>query len=559
MSSDVISIEVLMYLSQAETLLQTLRRSYVPTLPPILQDLSRVSWVESPSEITPSSVVAELFPHSSSFPFLKGIIQDNASSSNRPQMRVGVVFSGGPASGGHNVVAGIYDGLKQLDPKGVLFGFLNGPEGILNGAYKQIDLHAIDLYRNLGGFDLLGSGRIKIETQELLDAALDRVTNMQLTGLIVIGGDDSNTNAAVMAEYFLKKGCLTRVIGVPKTIDGDLRNPYVELSFGFDTACKTYAELIGNIERDALSARKYYHFIKLMGRSASHISLECALITQPNLALIGEEVAELKRSLSDLVAEITDLICERAELAKYFGVILIPEGIVECIPEVAVLIQELNALLLETPSLDIDQVTKKLTSISSNTFNLLPSDVQKQLLLHRDPHGNVQVSSIETEKLFLELVKQELQRREKQTGKKIPFAAVQHFLGYEGRAAFPSNFDCNYCSALGRVAALLVASERTGYMACVRNLTKPPQEWTLAAIPITPFMQMELRKGKQKPVIAKTLVGLRDKAFLHFQKLRASHRLEDHYRNSGPIQFYGDLALTDTVPKSLVLNQDSGL
>jgi len=548
-----------MYLSQTELLLQKIRRSYEPKLPALLGDLPHLSWMEFTGEMTPPSEIVALFPQSGAQPFLKGIVQKDLPSLKTEPLRIGVVFSGGPASGGHNVLAGIYDALKQLDPKGVLFGFLNGPEGILLGNYKQLDGKSIDLYRNRGGFDLLGSGRTKIETQEQLDGALDLVTKLKLTGLIVVGGDDSNTNAAVLAEYFLQKGCSTKVVGVPKTIDGDLKNRYVEVSFGFDTACKTYAEMIGNIQVDALSSRKYYHFIKLMGRSASHIALECALVTQPNLVFIGEEVAALKRSLSDLMTEITDLICERAELDKHFGVIVIPEGIVEWIPEMATLIQELNEQLIQNPSLGVAEVSLKLSSASLHTFSLLPKEIQEQLLLHRDPHGNVQVSSIETEKLFLELVREQLQMREKQSARKIPFSAVQHFLGYEGRAGFPSNFDCNYCSALGRVATLLIARSKSGYMACVRNLTKPPHEWEIAAVPITALMQMEMRKGKRKPVIAKALVSSEERAFIHFKKIRSSHRLEDHYRNPGPIQFFGDLSLTDTLPLTIIMNQEGAV
>jgi pyrophosphate--fructose-6-phosphate 1-phosphotransferase len=342
----------------------------------------------------------------------------------------------------------------------------------------------------------------------------------------------------VLAEYLLKHGSPTRVVGVPKTIDGDLKNACVEISFGFDTACKTYAEIIGNIEADAVSAGKYYHCIKLMGRSASHVALECALVTRPNLAWIGEEIAERRLGLADLVEEMVTLVLERAKRGKHYGVMLIPEGIVECIPEMGVLIEEINALLAQS-----QEVEGKLSKGAQETWGMLPKEIQQQLLSKRDPHGNVHVSSIETEKLFLTLVKARVQ-----------ISAVHHFLGYEGRSGFPSQFDCNYCYALGHVAALLIARGKTGYMACVQHLTAPSEQWKIAAVPLSSLMHLEKRKGVLKPVIAKALVGREDPAFLHFQKERASWRLEDHYHNPGPIQFGGDPALCDSVPLSVRLN-----
>jgi pyrophosphate--fructose-6-phosphate 1-phosphotransferase len=427
------------------------------------------------------------------------------------------------------VVVGLYEALKRLHPDSSLVGFLEGPEGVILGKGKELDAATLEIYRNQGGFDLLGSGRFKIETQEQMELARLSLEKFRVEGLVIVGGDDSNTNAAVLAEYFMDKKSRINVIGVPKTIDGDLRNSYVEIPFGFDTACKVYAECIGNIGSDALSARKYYHFIRLMGRSASHVALECALVTHPNLTFIGEEVAQLKRSLKQIVKEIADLITTRAQEKKHFGVIVIPEGLIEFIPEVRVLIQELN----------VD--SKALSAPSAQVFSSLPAKIQQQLLLDRDPHGNVRVSSIETEFLLLELVKQEL-------SPKIPFSAVNHFFGYEGRAAFPSNFDCQYCTALGFTAALLLSAQKTGMMAAVSNLSAPPREWQLGGVPLVALMQFETRKGKQKPVIAKALVDLQGKAFTSFKEQRAAWELQDLYCNPGPLQFFGSAELTDPLP-----------
>lgn len=451
-------------------------------------------------------------------------------------LKVGVVFSGGQAPGGHNVVAALWDGLQQLHPESRLWGFLEGPSGIIEGKFKELSEEEIAPFRNQGGFDLLGSGRTKIETEEQLEKALQAVEHLNLNGLVVVGGDDSNTNAALLAEYFLNKGCATQVVGVPKTIDGDLKNHWVKSSFGFDTACKTYAEMIGNIERDALSAKKYYHFIKLMGRSASHITLECALATHPNFAWIGEEVAAENLTLQQITDRLVGLIQKRASLGKHYGVILIPEGLIEFIPEIGGLIQELNQLT------DTSRLEENLSADALSCFKTLPEVIQQQLLFDRDPHGNVRVSLIETERLLIEMV----QRHYKGT-----FHPVSHFFGYEGRAALPSNFDTHYCYTLGLTAVLLLKEGLTGYMCSTGNLSLPVEEWTPGGIPIAMLMRMEMRKGKRKPVIEKALVDLNSKQFQEFVKQRGSWMFEDHYRFPGPIQFFGDRALTDTTPLTL--------
>ncbi len=468
-------------------------------------------------------------------------------------LHIGVVLSGGQASGGHNVIAGIYDCLRRLSSGSKLYGFLDGPAGIISGIYRELTSELLDPYRNQGGFDMIGSGRVKIETEEQLSYALAAVQKIPLDGLVIIGGDDSNTNAALLAEYFLQNGCRTKVIGVPKTIDGDLKNPFVATSFGFDTACKVYAEMIGNIARDASSAKKYTHFIKLMGRSASHIALECALTTQANLTLIGEEIAQRKMTLSQIVAQIADLVSARADLGKQYGVILIPEGLIEFIPEIALLIKELNALIAADPHIAPATAAGRLTPPAQKCFEALPPNIQQQLLLHRDPHGNVQVSLIETERLLMELVEKELQRREKAGSSKVKFSPVQHFFGYEGRAGFPSNFDCNYCYALGFASTLLIQEGVSGYMACISNLHLPASAWGVGGVPLTSLMHVEVRKGKEKPVIQKALVDLNGNPFKIFQRLRDAWKLDDLYLYPGPIQFYGDPSLTQTVPLTLLL------
>ncbi len=531
-------------------ILQKYRQEYKPLVPNILKDLFSVTLVKGAATCPEKDVeeLKKLFPHTFGQPVIAGKVNDKKSSTSH-SLQVGVVFSGGQAAGGHNVICGLLDALKALNKESTLFGFLEGPGGIVAGKYKEISLEVLSAYRNQGGFDLIGSGRTKIETREQLEAARKTCNDLKLDGLVIIGGDDSNTNAAILAEFFLQNDCKTRVIGVPKTIDGDLKNSFIDVSFGFDTASKVYSEMIGNIERDALSAKKYYHFIKLMGRSASHIALECALSTCPNITIIGEEVSHKKQTLANLVNEIANVVAERAEKGKNYGVILVPEGLIEFIPEIHVLISELNRL----PELSYEEAPKKLSDAAKRCFLSLPLDIQKQLLLDRDPHGNVQVSLIETERLLMEKVSEELEARKQKGTYKGKFSALNHFLGYEGRCSYPSNFDAHYCYSLGLTATLLILSGHTGYMAYVKSLAGSIENWEIGGVPTTMFLNIEERKGKRKPVIEKALVELNGQAFTFFAKQRKKWEIEDCYAYPGPIQFFGERSLTDIVPISLTL------
>ena len=546
--------------------LQQARLQYQPKLPKVLNAINAVS-IEKAKERNPfheSSVIANIFPltHQSQFlEFTSGI------KKNFNPLRVGVVLSGGQAPGGHNVITGLYDALKKMNSENNLIGFLDGPSGIVDENYIEITNTLVDDYRNQGGFDMIGSGRTKIDTQTQFIAALETVKKHKLDGLVVIGGDDSNTNAALLAEYFIANECHTTVVGVPKTIDGDLKSEDVEISFGFDTAAKHYSETIGSLMRDVLSAKKYYHFIKLMGRSASHIALECALQTHPNMAFISEEVAEENKSLKNLVDAISDLICKRALQGKEYGVILIPEGVVEFIPEVKKLIGELNGLLavsqshasaldgLESEKAKIGYIEKLLTKESLSCFQTLPTENQSQLLIGRDAHGNVQVSRIETERMMIEMVKNELKERSKIGSYKGSFSPLSYFCGYEGRSCLPSNFDSQYCYALGHVAALLVDGKANGYICSLGNLTKPVGEWIPGGVPLTTMMTIEERNGKTKPVIRKALVDLKGKPFAAFKQQRDKWADEDSYVNPGPIQFFGPEAITDCITHTLALEQ----
>ncbi len=534
------------------TTIQHVRSLYQPQLPLLLKNLHQVGFTEQPSAPiqNDSDAIRALFP----LTFGRSILRATIDGKGLPsQQRVGVVFSGGQAAGGHNVITGLYDALKQLHPESRLFGFIGGPSGIVSGNAIELDADILKPFRNQGGFDLIGSGRTKIETDEQLRASIASMKKYDLSGLVIIGGDDSNTNAAILAEYFLSHGCQTSVVGVPKTIDGDLKNEYVATSFGFDTACKVYSEMIGNIARDALSAKKYTHFIKLMGRSASHIALECALSVHPNITLIGEEIAEQKKTLAQITQEIADLVCKRSALGKNYGVILIPEGLIEFIPEVSELITELNCLLTTSQILSHQEISSQLTPLSRQCFLTLPEVIQKQLLLNRDPHGNVQVSLIETEQLLIETVSHELAKREKAGSFKGKFNPQRHFFGYEGRAGFPSNFDATYCYVLGGAAAVLIQKGATGYMSFVHGLEKASHEWQIGGLPITSLMRMEMRKGKLKPVIQKALVDLKGRPFQFFKRKAGDWELEDAYQFPGPIQFEGDPRVTDSVPISLVI------
>lgn len=518
-----------------ENILQKLRREYCIPIPDILQDLKTVNFIKG--EIAESTKDAESLKHFFQKTYGQPIVHGKKGSNRKLKpLKIGVVFSGGQAAGGHNVIAGLFDAIQCLDAKSRLFGFLNGPSGIINNQHKELTQDIIAFYKNQGGFDLIGSGRTKIETEDQLKSSLSTVQILQLDGLVIIGGDDSNTNAAILAEYFLKNGCPAKVVGVPKTIDGDLKNSCVRLSFGFDTACKSYSEMIGNIARDALSSKKYYHFIKLMGRSASHITLECALKTAPNYAWISEEVALKKITLKQIGETMIDLIEKRERQGKSYGVILIPEGLIEFIPEVGSLIKELNNLG------ERSNVHEKLSKEARSCFEILPLDIQEQLLFDRDAHGNVQVSLIETEKLLTEMIKKNY---------KDKFNPIHHFFGYEGRSGFPSNFDCQYCYALGLVSALLIDEGMTGYMCFIQNLDKSIEKWQIGGIPLTTLMHLEERKGKIKPVIQKALVDLNAQPFKLFASRRERWALEDHYGFPGPIQFFGDKILTDHIPLSL--------
>jgi len=523
--------------------LQQLRAAFIPKIPRQLTQLTKLIAHDS-SFLSSNSELEKLFPHLINQAMIRFV--NGTEQSLKKSMTVGILFSGGQAAGGHNVVTGLFDALKTLHPDCKVIGFKNGPSGLVNNQAMELTAPLLDSYRNQGGFDLIGSGRTKIETDTQFAQSLKTVQKQGLDGLVIVGGDDSNTNAAFLAEYFLTHQCSTKVIGVPKTIDGDLKNEFIEISFGFDTAAKTYAEIIGNIMRDALSAKKYYYFIKLMGRTASHLTLECALKTHPNVVLIGEEVAEKKQSLKQLVVEIADVIEKRSKNGKDYGVILIPEGIVEFVPEFKQLISELNHLLAQ----DITEVEQNLSDASKAGFKDLPESLKNQLLEDRDPHGNVQVSKIETERLFIYLVEEELKKR----NSKSKLSAQPLFCGYEGRSAYPSNFDAQYCYALGMTAALLLNAGKTGYMACIQRLTAQVEDWEIGGVPLIGMMVFETRKGKQKAVIQKALVDTKSAVFQEFSKKRAAWALEDDYLFPGPIQFFGPSELTDSVPVILQSN-----
>lgn len=478
-------------------------------------------------------------------------------------IQVALVLSGGQAPGGHNVVAGLYDGLKKLNKKNRLFGYLGGPSGLLENKRVEITDALLKGYRNTGGFDIIGSGRTKLETSEQIETVGKNLQAAKINALVVVGGDDSNTNAAVLAENFAAKGYGILVAGCPKTIDGDLKNDQIEVSFGFDTATKVYAELTGNVERDCLSAKKYWHFIKVMGRSASHIALEVALKCRPNVCLVSEEVADNKWTLAEVVEQIAHVVDDRAAHKKNYGVIVIPEGLLEFIPEMKKLISTLNDTLaenteferLETAGAKIEYVNGKLKGEVLQAFQSLPPSIQAQLLADRDPHGNVQVSKIETEKLLMEAVELKLKQWKKEGRYSGKFSAQNHFFGYEGRCAAPSNFDADYCYALGFNAAFLLASSSTGYLSSVRDLLKPAAQWRAGGVPLTSMMNMERRHGKEKPVILKALVDLKGKPFKAFASQRSAWAKDDAYTSPGPIQYWGPSEVADIVPETLRLER----
>ena len=544
--------------------LQKERAKYQPKVPKSLVGAIRLFEVGKTQSVADQKEIAELFPNTYGMPLLK--FEAGETKKDRPAINVGVILSGGQAPGGHNVISGIFDGIKKINADSRLFGFLGGPGGLVEHKYIELTAEIIDEYRNTGGFDIIGSGRTKLEEEKQFDKGLEIARDLGLNALIIIGGDDSNTNACILAEYYAKINSGVQVIGCPKTIDGDLKNEMIEASFGFDTATKVYSELIGNIQRDANSAKKYWHFIKLMGRSASHIALECALKTQPNITLISEEVAEKKQTLADVVEYMADIVVKRAENGFNFGVALIPEGLIEFIPEMKTLISELNDLLAEDSlkekefkhlrkSHRLAWIAEHISKKSAKVFKSLPSGIATQLTLDRDPHGNVQVSLIETEKLLGEMVKtrlEKLKEDEKYSGK---FGTQYHFFGYEGRCAAPSNFDADYCYSLGYTASALIAEGKTGYMSSVRNTTAPATDWIAGGVPITMMMNMEKRHGHMKPVIQKALVDLGGAPFKYFASKRGEWAVTTQFVYPGPIQYFGPTEVCDQTTETLKLEK----
>ena len=544
--------------------LQLERAKYQPKLPKSLIGAVKLVEGAKTESIANQKEIAEFFPNTYGMPLIS--FEVGEVKKDRPAINVGIILSGGQAPGGHNVISGIFDGIKKIHPESRLFGFLGGPGGLVDHKYIELTAEIIDEYRNTGGFDIIGSGRTKLEEHKQFDKGLKIAKDLNLNALVVIGGDDSNTNACVLAEYYAAKNAGVQVIGCPKTIDGDLKNEMIEASFGFDTATKVYSELIGNIQRDANSAKKYWHFIKLMGRSASHIGLECALKTQPNVTLISEEVAEKKETLGDVVDYMAGIVASRAKNGDNFGVALIPEGLIEFIPEMKTLISELNDLLAEGSLKEkefkhlrknhrLAWVAEHITPASAKVFKSLPSGIATQLTLDRDPHGNVQVSLIETEKLLGEMVKTKLEKM-KESGKFVgKFGTQYHFFGYEGRCAAPSNFDADYCYSLGYTASVLISDGKTGYMASVRNLTSPATDWIAGGVPITMMMNMEKRHGHMKPVIQKALVELNGAPFKYFASKRGEWAFKTHFIYPGPIQYFGPTEVCDPTTETLKLEQ----
>ena len=546
--------------------LQKARYEYSPKLPGMLRNgISDICVKEgsATASVADQDKIKALFPNTYGKPEIT--FEKGANTSAAKKQVVGVILSGGQAPGGHNVISGLYDALKATNSENVLLGFKGGPDGLLKDDYVEFDDKFIDAYRNTGGFDIIGSGRTKLETKEQFAIVAENAKKNGLTAIVIIGGDDSNTNAATLAEYMAANNTGVQVIGCPKTIDGDLKNEDIEASFGFDTATKTYSELIGNIERDANSAKKYWHFIKVMGRSASHVALECALKTQPNICLIGEEVAAKKMSLAQITNYIADAVEKRGNAGNNFGVAIIPEGIVEFVPEFSTLIAEINELLAGSKTDEFNAlpdwnakyefIKAGLTADSFKVFDILPQGIQQQLFLERDPHGNVQVSLIESEKLFSEMVKNELAKRKAAGSYKGKFGAQHHFFGYEGRCAFPSNFDADYCYSLGYNAFMLIQYGYTGYLSKVSNLAKPAEEWVAGGMPITKMMNMERRNGEDKPVIRKALVELDGKPFKFFEAHREEWAVETAFTYPGAIQYYGPAEVCDLTTVTLALEK----
>ena len=538
--------------------LQIARAAYQPKLPKALQGAVKIKEGQPTQSVGDQEEIKKLFPNTYGMPIVEF---EPSTEANTKKMNVGIILSGGQAPGGHNVITGLFDQIKKLNPENRLFGFILGPGGLVDHNYMELTPEIIDEYRNTGGFDMIGSGRTKLEKVDQFEKGLEIIRELDIKAIVIIGGDDSNTNACVLAEYYASKNYGVQVIGCPKTIDGDLKNDQIETSFGFDTACKVYSELIGNIERDCNSSRKYWHFIKVMGRSASHIALECALQTQPNICLVSEEIEAKAMSLDDIVEYIANAVAVRAADGNNYGTVVIPEGVIEFIPAIKKLIAQLNDVLAMPEAKDlgrsesIDFVKAHLTEENLAVFNSLPTGVARQLALDRDPHGNVQVSLIETEKLLSTMVAQKLEKLKKEgkyTGK---FSAMHHFFGYEGRCAAPSNFDADYCYALGTSAAQLIANGKTGYMAVVKNTTAPAEQWIAGGVPITMMMNMEKRAGEMKPVIRKALVELDGVPFKAFAAHRDEWARKTAYIYPGPIQYWGPTEVCDQPTKTLALEQ----
>ena len=541
--------------------LQIARAAYVPKMPVALRGSVRAVEGAATEAAGDKEEIKRLFPHTYGMPAVT--FERGDAADPMPPINAGVILSGGQAPGGHNVIAGLFDGLKAANPESRLFGFLLGPGGLVEPKYMELTADIIDEYRNTGGFDMIGSGRTKLERREQFDKGLEILKELGISALVIIGGDDSNTNAAVLAEYYRSIGAGVSVIGCPKTIDGDLKNDLIETSFGFDTACKVYSEVIGNIQRDCNSARKYWHFIKLMGRSASHIALECALQTHPNVCIISEEVEANDLSLDEIVNRIARVVARRAAEGNNFGTVLIPEGLIEFIPAMKRLIAELNDFLARNKaefkmikkSVRHSYLISKLSKENAALYASLPEGVARQLALDRDPHGNVQVSLIETEKLLAEMVDNRLSEWKEEGRYRGKFATQMHFFGYEGRCAAPSNYDADYCYSLGYAASCLIRAGKTGYMASVRNTTAPAAEWTAGGIPITMMMNMEQRDGVMKPVIRKALVQLDGAPFRAYAAMRDEWAMTTDYVYPGPIQYFGPSEVCDAPTKTLQLEQ----
>ena len=539
--------------------LQIARSAYQPKLPKALRGALKAVEGEPTQSVADQEEVQKLFPNTYGMPYLK--FEPTEGKSQAAAINVGVILSGGQAPGGHNVISGLFDGIKKLNPANRLFGFILGPGGLVDHNYMELTADIIDEYRNTGGFDIIGSGRTKLEKKEQFDKGLEILKALDIKALVIIGGDDSNTNACVLAEYYKAIGAGVQVIGCPKTIDGDLKNSEIEASFGFDTATKVYSEVIGNIMRDCNSARKYWHFIKLMGRSASHVTLECALQTHPNITLIGEEVEAKNQTLDDVVTYIAECVADRATRGLNYGVVLVPEGLIEFIPAIKKLISELNDMLaanqadfdLIADDKKIEYVLKHLSAENAAIFQSLPISVSRQLALERDPHGNVQVSLIETEQLLAEMVGKKLAQWKKDGLYSGKFATQHHFFGYEGRCAAPSNWDADYCYSLGFNASMLMAAGKTGYMSSIKNTSKPVDEWIAGGIPITMMMNMEKRNGEMKPVIKKALVELDGAPYKYFVAHRTEWARNTDFVYPGPIQYFGPTEVCDQPTKTLTL------